>query len=119
MRAWLPPVVCGGLLAALAMPGPFGSMAGGFGRAAQAQEATPPSAAQAPRTERSKSMRPIRVRPDAANAPAGQSGGSFWQAGATGDFWTDREIWRTFPTHDFSMPGGPRPSNEGERAPRP
>jgi len=45
MRAWSLSDVCGRLLVALVLtvPGPLGSIAGGLGRMAQAQDAAPPS----------------------------------------------------------------------------
>ena len=54
MRAWSLSGVCGRLLVALALtvPGPLGSIAGGFGGVAQAQDVSPPPGEQAHWTEK-------------------------------------------------------------------
>jgi hypothetical protein len=71
MRAWSPSHVCWWLFVALvAVPGSLGSIAGGFGLVARAQDATPP--AKEPNRVQTVPIMP----PSGWNAPEGSDRGS-------------------------------------------
>jgi hypothetical protein len=102
MRAWVLSDLCGRLLVALVLtvPGPFGSIAGGFGGIAQAQEVKPRPGEPGPRTDRlvhglePKRVQTVRIRPDGqALQPTDGLPGLLWKPRAT-DFWMPGELGR-------------------------
>src|SRR5262245_39752562 len=99
MRAWVLSDVCVWLVVALVLTvsGPFGSIAGGFGGTAQAQEAKSRPGEPGPRTDRlvnglePKRVQTVRIRPDGQTLqPTDELPGLVWKPRAT-DLWMPAE----------------------------